>query len=69
MKYTLQSSKYVFKNFIYLFPFAILPALFLAISTDEKLITSVIMNFVGGRNTGATCEEFGDYVMDTLKKL
>ena len=48
MKYTVQSSKYVFKNFIYLFPFAILPALFLAISTDEKLITSVIMNFVGG---------------------
>ena len=24
---------------------------------------------ITGRNTGATCEEFGDYVMDTLKKL
>ena len=24
---------------------------------------------ITGRNTGATCEEFGNYVMDTLKKL
>ena len=24
---------------------------------------------ITGRNTGATCDEFGDYVMDTLKKL
>ncbi len=49
MKYTVQSSKYVFKNFIYLFPFAILPALFLAISTDEAAITDVITAFVYGR--------------------
>lgn len=49
MKYTVQSSKYVFKNFIYLFPFAILPALFLALSTDEEAITAVITTFVHGR--------------------
>ena len=49
MKYTVQSSKYVLKNFIYLFPFAILPAIFLAISTDEKAITGVITAFVEGR--------------------
>lgn len=49
MKYTVQSSKYVFKNFIYLFPFAILPAVFLAISTDEKAITEVIRTLVDGR--------------------
>ena len=30
---------------------------------EEKLIT------ITGRDTGATCEEFGNYVMDTLKKL
>ena len=49
MKYTVQSSKYVFKNFIYLFPFAILPALFLALSTDEKSITAVVTMLVHGR--------------------
>ncbi len=42
MKYTVQSGKYVFKNFIYLIPFAILPAIFWAISTDEQAIDGVI---------------------------
>ena len=42
MKYTLQSSKYVFKNFIYLFPFAILPAVFFAVSTDKTVITDIV---------------------------
>ncbi len=38
MRYTAQSSKYVVKNFFYLLPFAIIPALFLALSTDENAI-------------------------------
>ncbi len=42
MRYTMQSSKYVVKNFLYLFPFAILPALFLALSTDENAILGVV---------------------------
>ena len=57
MKYTVQSSKYVFKNFIYLFPFAILPAIFLAISTNEDSITNIITAFVGGRVTEWTFSE------------
>ena len=48
MKYTLQSSKYVFKNFIYLFPFAILPAIFLAVSTDEGAILNIIKALLAG---------------------
>ena len=48
MKYTLQSSKYVFKNFIYLFPFAILPALFFAVSTDKTAIVEVIKALTSG---------------------
>ncbi len=48
MKYTVQSTKYVFKNFIYLFPFAILPAIFLVLSTDEQAITFVIKSFFLG---------------------
>ena len=48
MKYTLQSSKYVFKNFIYLFPFAILPALFFAVSTDKAAIIEVIKVLTSG---------------------
>ncbi len=42
MKYTLQSSKYVCKNFLYLIPFAILPALFLSISTDQAAMEAVL---------------------------
>ncbi len=42
MKYTIQSTKYVCKNFFYLFPLVILPALFLSISTDQKAIYSVL---------------------------
>ncbi len=42
MKYTVQSTKYVYKNFFYLFPLVILPALFLSISIDKTAITSVL---------------------------
>ena len=42
MKYTIQSTKYVAKNLIYLLPFAIIPAFFLSISTDEKAIFGVL---------------------------
>lgn len=42
MKYTAQSGKYILKNFLYIFPFAILPAFFLSISTDEGAIISVL---------------------------
>ncbi len=48
MKYTVQSSKYVFKNFFYLFPLAILPALFLAVSTDKAAIYGIIRAVVRG---------------------
>ncbi len=48
MKYTVQSGKYAIKNFIYLFPFVILPAIFLAFSTDEQAIFSVIYSLVKG---------------------
>ena len=42
MKYTLQSFKYVIKNFIYLLPFAILPAILLSFSTDEEAVVHVM---------------------------
>ncbi|MBO5411525.1 MAG: hypothetical protein J6A38_00355 [Clostridia bacterium] len=42
MKYTVQSTKYVLKNWIYLFPFAVIPALFLAFSTNEVSIVRVL---------------------------
>ena len=42
MKYTIQSSKYVVKNFLYLFPFALIPALFLALSMDGEAIVCVL---------------------------
>ena len=48
MKYTVQAGKYVIKNFIYLFPFAFLPAIFLAISLDELAMNNVLKAFFGG---------------------
>ena len=48
MRYTIQSSKYVLKNFIYIFPFAVIPALFLSFSTDEAAMISVLGNFFSG---------------------
>ena len=46
MKYTAQSSKYILKNFIYIFPFAVIPAFFLSIATDENALISVLRKFV-----------------------
>ncbi len=48
MKYTVQSTKYVFKNILYLFPFAILPALFLSLSTDQFAVSGVVKAFFTG---------------------
>ena len=42
MKYTLQTLRYVLKNFIYLIPFAIIPAMLLSFSTDEEAIVHVL---------------------------
>ncbi len=48
MKYTLQSCQYVLKNFFYVFPFALLPALFLSASTDEGALIFVFENLFSG---------------------
>ena len=48
MKYTLQSGKYVLKNLLYLLPFALVPAFFLAISTDENALNQVVGGFLSG---------------------
>ena len=49
MKYTIQSGKYVAKNFYYIFPFAILPAFFFSLSTDEKAIFTVVEKLLSAR--------------------
>ena len=42
MKYTAQTSKYIFKNFFYIVPLVLLPALFLSISVAEEEIVAVL---------------------------
>lgn len=42
MRYNKQTVKYVSKNFIFLLPFAILPALLFSFSTDEEAIIRVV---------------------------
>ena len=45
MKYTIESLKYILKNFLYIFPFAAIPAFFLSVSTDEGALISVLQKF------------------------
>ena len=48
MKYTTPSIKYVLKNFQYIFPFAILPAFFLALSLDPSSINALLKAMTSG---------------------
>ena len=49
MKYTAQSGKYIFKNFWYIFPFAIIPAFLLALSTDREALTCLMDTLFSGK--------------------
>lgn len=42
MKYTREAIKYISKNFFYVFPFAVLPAMFLALAVDERAVAEVL---------------------------
>lgn len=42
MKYTVKANKYIARNLFYILPFAIIPAFFLSISTDENALRSVL---------------------------
>ncbi len=57
MKYTVQSTKYVCKNILYLFPFAILPAWLLSLSTDQAAIIGSLKKFFSG---GVNELQFGE---------
>lgn len=49
MRYTLKSTKYITRNFFYLFPFAILPAFFCALSVDGEAIRCALESFFMGK--------------------
>lgn len=57
MRYTRQAIKYVFKNFFYLIPFVVVPALLLSLSTDEKAMSSFLRTFFSGDLHGWTFAE------------
>lgn len=46
--YTIQSGKYIFKNFLYLLPFTLIPAFFLSLSLAEEEIKCVIDTLISG---------------------
>lgn len=48
MKYTVQTGKYIFKNFFYILLFALLPALFLSMSLAEEEIIRVLNAIIVG---------------------
>ena len=49
MKYTAKSIEYVFKNFWYIFPFAVIPAFFFALALDAPALEVVLKSFFGGK--------------------
>lgn len=49
MKYTNQALKYIFRNFFYIFPFAILPAVCLALSLDNDAIRLLLTGIFKGK--------------------
>ena len=49
MKYTAKATKYVFKNFWYIFPFAVIPAFFFALSLDAPALEIILKNFFSGK--------------------
>lgn len=49
MKYTIQSIRYIVKNFWYVIPFALLPALFLSVTLDKDSISKVATNYFTGK--------------------
>ena len=51
MKYTARSSKYIMKNFWYIIPFAIIPAFFLSLSTDQESVFCAIDTMVALKPT------------------
>ncbi len=57
MKYTIKSNKYIAKNLFYILPFAIIPAFFLSISTDEKALISVLQKVFGNTPQQLTFSE------------
>ncbi|MBO7298004.1 MAG: hypothetical protein J6U60_03035 [Clostridia bacterium] len=52
MKYTVQSGKYIAKNFWYILPFAIIPAFFFAFSVDKEAIYCALEIFASGDLSG-----------------
>jgi len=49
MKYTVQSIKYIIKNFFYVIPFTVLPAVFLAFSLDKPAIERIAEGYFSGK--------------------
>lgn len=49
MKYTIQSNKYIFKNFIYIFPLVIIPAILLSLSADAEAIECLLDTLFFGK--------------------
>lgn len=48
MKYTIRSNKYLFKNFIFIFPLVIIPAFLLSLSTDQESIQCLLEKVFSG---------------------
>ena len=57
MKYTVQTIKYIVKNFLYLFPFVILPSVFLSLALDKPTVKQILTGHFSG-NPKASFPDF-----------
>lgn len=48
MNYTVETIKYIFKNFLYVVPFAFIPAVFFSLTISESAVESVLNNVLNG---------------------
>ena len=57
MKYTLQTTKYILKNFFYIFPIALVPAFFLSFTIAREDMLAVWEKVIGGNAQALTFTE------------
>ena len=48
LTYTIETNKYIFKNFLHIFPFALIPAFFFAMSVSSESVSLMVKAFFTG---------------------
>ena len=69
MKYTVQTIKYIAKNFFYLLPFVVLPSIFLSLTLDKPTIKQILTGHFSGTPNASFPEFFRSISILNLRSL